>query len=524
MTAPDGGSPPDEPQAAGGDGAPSTPPGSPRFAREVRARIKRWLKKPPDTSRRLWTCLLITLFVDGIAAFALAAGEFIVAREETFVFFAALGAGILTVIALANLWALISVGRGAQSWARDAFIAQLFVFFLALYIAWVSFQSSPLNWRAQTLAAVALMFSLVALVWLLLLWGRAALQWKAAAILGALVPIVGVGQFWLQNFYIPQTTAPLVDFSANLSPQGRDGLTTHFSAKVTVHNRGAAAVRVAGALMRVTAYETAAQSREVLPECEGWNGSYDYKCVQKFLDLSGNSYNTDFRADRDYRVDPTLAKNAKPAYIGLLMPGPRYALNPGDTQHFQREVDINSNVRLVRLSASAVFLTIRTISGVRSCANPKDPNSKPVSSDSDPQKFVDKVRKPIPLPLDPKGEQNRPVLCKDYEIARTNIVDKLIGARPVIRVMVVLDDPQGGDLEHPQLDYLEHPQLDYWYGFAGEGDQFSRAEPRVGQKIAAANPMAVYKDVSVECVSGDQPKCDEKVQAGEPPPVTTPGH
>jgi hypothetical protein len=505
---------PDEPQAAGGDGAPSTPPGSPRFAWEVWAHVKRWLKKPPDdTSQRLWTCLLITLFVDFLAAFYLGAGEFKVAREQTFVFFAALGAGVLIVIALANLWALISVGSAAQSWGRDAFIAQLFVFFLALYIAWVSFQSSPPSLRATWLSAVALTFSLVALVWLLLLWGRAALQWKAAAILGALVPIVGAGQFWLQNFYIPQTTAPLVDFSANLSPQGRDGSTNHFSAKITVHNRGAVAVRVAGALMRVTAYEKEAspQSQDISSECPGWNGSYNWQCVQQFLDLSGNSYNKDFRADH-----PTLAKNAKPVYTGLLMPGPRYALNPGDTQYFQRAVDINSDVRLVRLSVSAVFLTIRTISDVRSC------DSTAVSLDSNPQEFVEKVREPVYLgadnkPVSIKDQQQQQVvshvLCKDYEIARTNIVDKLIGARPVIRVMVVLDDSH-----HPDLEY---PQLDYWYGFAGEGDQFSRADPRIGQKMAAVNPAAVYKDVSVECASGDQPKCDEKVQAGELPPVTT---
>ena len=510
MSTPVDESPPAEPQAAAEAGA-STPPGSPRFAREVRAHIKRWLKKPPDTSQRLWTCLLITLFVDGIAALALAIGEFYVARAQTFVFFAALGAGILTVIALANLWALMSVGTGAQSWARGAFIAQLFVFFLALYIAWVSFQSSPLNWRARTLVAVALTFCLVALVWLLLLWGRAALQWKAAAILGALVPIVGAGQFWLQSFYIPQTTAPLVDFSATLSPQGHGGPTTHLSAKVTVHNRGAVPVRVAGALMRVTAYavETPAQSQKVPPECArpGWNGSYNWQCVQNFLDLSGNSYNKDFRVDRDYRVDPTVAQNAKLVYTGLLMPMPRFGLNSGDTQFFQREVDINSNVRLVRLSASAVFLTIRTISDVRSC------DSEAFSLDSERDNFVDKVRKPI------INDRHQHALCKDYEITRTSIVDKLIGNKPVIRVMVILDgsDSQGGELEHPQLDFS--------YGF-GKGDRFSGANPQDGQKIAAANPMAVYKDVSVECAyeGEDQPKCDEKVQAGELPPVTTHGH
>lgn len=68
---------------------------------------------------------------------------------------------------------------------------------------------------------------------------------------------------------------------------------------------------------------------------------------------------------------------------------------------------------------------------------------------------------------------------------------------------MILDDPNAG--------YLEHPQLDYWYGLAGKGNQFSRAKIPAARKIADANPMAVYKDVSVECVYEESgPKCDDK--------------
>ena len=149
-------------------------------------------------------------------------------------------------------------------------------------------------------------------------------------------------------------------------------------------SRRAGRVLVAGALMRITGYEKTSQP----PQCPTTNNEQCLKALVDNLDLSGYSY------EKYYRVDPTPATNNKLLYAGLLMPGPRYALSPGDTQSFQREVDINSTdfttVRLVRLSASAIFLTQRTISDTRSCGDQSSLNS--LQGD-----FATDVRHPITL-------------------------------------------------------------------------------------------------------------------------------
>jgi hypothetical protein len=504
MSAPGDERPPDE-QASGEASAPSPGPVSPsktelisgqHSAQEVRARVKRWLRRPPDASKGLWLFLLITLSVDGIAAFTLFGLQLYVARNAEQTLFAGLGAGILAAIGLANFWALYSLRGEAKPtsaqrgesdapaaparslWARDAVIAQLFVLALAVYILWVDLQSPESSTRVGVVAGAV---AGAAALCIFVLWGRAAIEWKAAVALTVLVPVFTSAQFWLQNFYFSRTETPLVDFSANLSPQPNVGAgPNHLSATITVHNRSAGRVIVAGALMRITGYEKASPP----PPCPTTNNDECVQALAPDLDLSGLNY------DKDYRVDPTTATKNKLLYAGLLMPGLRYGLSPGDTQSFQREVDIDptiAQVRLVRLSASAIFLTQRTIQDTRSC---KAQNQKPASLTKEYNDFVNGVRNPI---IDP-NDVNKEILCKDYEFAHTNVVDWLVGNRSAIRVKVILKDPGHPDLEYPQLTF------EYW--FAKRGKELEAADPTVGNKISIANPGVVYKDVYVECVPG----------------------
>jgi hypothetical protein len=529
MTTLKAGSRPDEQSAAGGAGEPSKALVSQHSVERGRARIKRWLTKPDDALTGLWILLLITLFVEGMGSAALAFGQLHAGKDSDQQFFAAMGVGILAVIGVVNGWALFSVlaaGRralaadrhAAAPWARVALIAQLLILFLAAYILWVDYSLSPkpsalVKWVAATA-------SIVSVAWVLLLLGRAALEWKSAAILGALVPLVASSQFWLQNFYVPQSTAPLVDFTAELMPQGstprtNTGLKTHLSAKVTVHNRGAGRVIVAGALMRITTYADAPRP----PQCATRDDKtrddkvYDRACLMALgenLDISGNNY------DKDFRANPTPATNTQLIYAGLLQPGPNYGLSPGDTQYFQRAIEIDSTARLTRLSVSGIFLTQRTIRDTRSCqdqddhlaiaepgktpggdldppaatnATPQGQNP-PASLTSDPKRFGKEVRTRYSVPN--KGQE---VLCKEYEFAHTNILEKLIGNRTAIRVSVILKDTNAPDLEHPQL------QIEY--GLIERNKL--RVDQSLGQKIAIRNPGVVYRDVSAEYVYEEKP-------------------
>jgi hypothetical protein len=199
----------------------------PRWRRRL-ATVTHWFKQPDDACRTLWRCLLVILFVEGIGVLVLAAGEFYLATTP----FGHLGAGILLAIGIANLWAFDSVRRGAATWAREAVIAQVLALILAGYVIFIDWRSPGIS---RPVMAVAGTVGVVALLWIIVLADRARVKWtKTAAIVAALFPLAALLQFWLQTYYIPQTSRPVVDISPELSEQGRTEQTIYLSAKVTL--------------------------------------------------------------------------------------------------------------------------------------------------------------------------------------------------------------------------------------------------------------------------------------------------
>jgi hypothetical protein len=467
----------------------------------------RWLKQPPDTSKTLWWFLLITLGVDGVAAFALAGGQLYLASTT----FAPVEAAVLSAIAVANLWAANTVRQAAPTWAREALIAQLVVLFLALYIIVIDAFKSPqtlmdalhTNRRQLTVFSIAVTVGLLALAWILVLAGRAAVQWtKTAVIITALFPLAGLLQFWMQTYYIPQTSNPQVDVSLDLSPQDKTDLSPqgktesiiHLSAKVTVHNRGAVKINVAGALMRVTGYPSTTQQQE--EPAEGCRFKYQEQqwCrIEGGLDLSGANF------DGDFRVNPTPAANAHLLYASTMGFTGSF-LAPGETDTFQREVDFDpGKFRLARLSVSALFLNERRIQDTRSCWH-----GSPASEFVDDQTFSQEVgvaqhfvpQTNVPI-IDPRVRAY--YTCIEDQIAPRDVIDWLIGNRLNLRVEMVLKDPQD--------PFNEYPQLEFNYNIA---NRWGMSDPgsRISRKITEENPMAFYRDESVEYAAADaiQPK------------------
>jgi hypothetical protein len=306
----------------------------------------------------LWWLLLVALAVDGLTALALAGGQLYLANKlfsSLDALFGSLEAGILFAIGVVNLWAANSLRKAAPTWARDALIAQVAVLLLAFYVVVVDAFKSPENIidavgtnRAQFVVfLVAVTLGLCAVAWILVLIRRTAVQWtKTSAILTALLPLAGLLQFWLQTYYIPQTSNPQVDLSVDLSPQGKSGSIIHLAATVTVHNRSAAKVNVAGALMRVTGYPPTTQQQQPTAGCR-YNSAYANQLwclVEGGIDLSGANFDTDFR------VNPTPAGNAHLLHASTFMGGPGAILMPGESYSFQREVDLDpGKFRLARL-------------------------------------------------------------------------------------------------------------------------------------------------------------------------------
>jgi hypothetical protein len=475
----------------------------------VRFKI-RWPEQPPDTLKTLWRCLLVTLGVDGLVAVALAVGELYISTTP----FALLGAGILFGVGIANFWGLYSLLQTSsarlagyqRSWAKEVFVAQVLVLCLALYIVVIGISTDPEtmidtfkshNWRAVAVFTIAGAFGLLSLVWIVLLGGRAQIRsTKTALLITALIPLSGGLQYWLQNYYLPGSSAPQVDVSAELSPQTKTGSITHLSAKVIMHNRGTSKVNVAAALMRVTAYPKTTHQPELAYDCMFNYAQQQWCQVEGGVDISGNNYDADFRAD----PDSTPATDARLLYAGLLTSGLSAFMVPGETDTAQREVDIDAEkFRIARLSVSAVFLPDRRIEDVKSCYRTR------ASEYADFQNFVREVglahaysdHNYIPA-INEQALQR--YLCMNYEIAPSDVISWLIGKKYVMQLNMDLSDPQDPGNEYPRIEYF--------YNLADKQGDPLPAESRVSTKISNANPATIQNVVS-EYAPG------EPIQSGE---------
>jgi len=443
------------------NGAPSAQPIGRKLARSIRRHVKSWtrplFKKPLDISKAQWWWLLVTLGLEVLAALALTGGQLYFAGTQIF---STLGAAILFAIAVANFWAFNSTRKAASSWARDAVIAEGLMLLLALYIIvkdvfksagrWSPSRSALSNWLVY---ATVVAVGVVALLWILLLAGRAekVQLTKTAAIITALFPLAGLLQSWLVNYYLPGTSAPQIDISAELTPQTTTKPIIHLSAKITIHNRGTTRVDIPAALMRVTAYPKTTQQPEPSYMCERDSGDQKWCQIAGGVDISGANSGADFRREA------TPATNAQLLYAGLLATGGAF-MTPGETDTVQREIDLDSSkFRLARLSISAVFLPSRRIEDLKSCGY----YSK-ASAYTDPRDFSLEVGSALPFPVQEyvpaidKRALGR-YLCMNYKIALNDIIGWLTGDRSVVQVQMILSDPQDPFNEYPDIFVIYAP-------------------------------------------------------------------
>lgn len=439
-------------------------------------------KQPDEFSSFLWICLLVTLGVDCLGALVLAGGQFLMPPT----FFGTVAAATLLAIGVANGWAFNSVRRAASTWARDAFIAQVFVVFLAGYITVTDARSPEINWYVM---ATAVWVFVAAFLWLVLLGPKSRLEWtKSALIVTALFPLAGLLQFWLQNYYIPSTSMPLVDISTELSPQGWSGQIIHLSAKVTIHNRGATTARIANSLMRVTAYPPDLKDPEhtlvyTNPCAETPDHNEAWCKLANGFDPSGIEQDTDFRVNPtlDASITPTPAAGSNLVYAGPL---PQSELMvAGETDTYQRDVDIDSReVQLARLSVEAIVLTERRIGDIRSCVD------KPTSVYEDLGKFSREVQQ-----VQQVQAARAHYFCREYDIAPGNFVEKLIANRPAMRVYTWLNNPNRPGTEYPAVGED--------FSIAG---MFDQREKKLERKLAEVYPEVVVTSES-EYAPTDKP-------------------
>ncbi|MXM64906.1 hypothetical protein GR925_16005 [Streptomyces sp. HUCO-GS316] len=71
----------------------------------------------------------------------------------------------------------------------------------------------------------------------------------------ALLPLLGIAQFWFQNYYEPTHDRPHVDVAVKVEELRRVGPITNMRGVITITNTGAAAVDVLGSLYKVMGYK-----------------------------------------------------------------------------------------------------------------------------------------------------------------------------------------------------------------------------------------------------------------------------
>lgn len=496
------------------NGAAPSQPTPRRYTSRIAGHVKGSFQRPDDFPKILWICLLVTLGVDCLAALALAVGQFLMTATHP-TLFGTLAAAALLAIGVANGWAFNSVRRAEPTWARDAIIAQLLVFLLAIYVVVTDWQSPIIN---PYVMATAVLVLAAALLWFGLLAARSRVQWttRTALIIAALFPLAGLLQFWMQTYYIPSTSKPPVDISTELSPQGWTGSKIHLSAKVTIHNRGTGTVLVANTLMRVTAYPLTipGETQIQVNPCENKTpDKYEDWCrLADGLNPSPNS------TDVDFPVVRTPPASRQLLYADTLG-SPTYFLVAGETDTFQREVDIEStDFGLARLSASAVFLTERGIVDIMSC------QGKHASENGDFGQFSSEIQQ-VQGQVQVQGQLQQVqasagdprfghFFCREYAIAPSDVIEKLIANHPAIRVETWLDNPSNNTVD-------EYPRVYEYFGTLGTLDQ-PVTDQRLESRLEEANPSGVNTSES-EYAPTEEPPPPPPSPAPAPPGGSSPG-
>ena len=426
--------------------------------------LRRQFSSGPDLTRVESVLLVITVGIDGLLITGMAFRDFYLTKSAA----STLGSGFLLVIGGINLLALAAFAKRLPEW-QYAFLkhmpgwitatvaGQLLVIVFAGYVILMDVRSP--NTRVIGVSGIAATLGLLALMWVLRL-GRFAKKafTKGVAVIAALVPLLGLFQYWLETDYIPRTSRPRVDINLELEPLGSTGNVIHLSAKVTLHNRSNVQVNAAGSVMRVTGFPRSAAQQWAHPHA-----------VASAIDMSG------INMDNEFRVTPTRASDSTLLYADDFLVAGAF-LVPGETWSAQRVIDVDSKyLRLIRLSAMAVMVTDRRVQDVRTCGvhplSLYDKNTIITSEDT----------------MEHDSGYGGHDLCMDTEFAPRNVIQELVFDQPVLRTYVVIDEPYDVAAEYPLIFMM--------YGTPSHLKRWS-VDPRTAKKIEDANPAGIAYGVA----------------------------
>ena len=321
--------------------------------------------------------------------------------------------------------------RGHTFWVGAGYLSQGLVLGLALYIIFADIRSPVPQWK-WGVTAVGATAALIAGLWL---WELR--KYRALMRFNRIPPLAGITaavvatafalfQGWYQADYLPRSAWPHVDLTTELVETGRTGPIAHFSAKITIENKGAVEAQSIGSVMRVVGYRTGAPNAAPPTPAQ----------LAKVVDL-GQAADDEYRAiGADNNNRELLYANDFTTFHSILTPGVKVS--------YQYEVDVDTRqFRVARLTATVIAFSGRRLAG----------KVDPCGSDQvkllGPNPTLEQI---VTTPIKPFGYDE---ICFDSEIPPRNVIDKLVSDRPWVRYHMVVSPPSfRPDAELPFI-YLE---------------------------------------------------------------------
>lgn len=302
-----------------------------------------------DLGWRVRTLLVSCVAVDGAVVLWLATWN----ATLTQTVWDLVGTALLLAIGITCALAVGAIVKNMPSSVLTALASQVFVVCLATYV-WLLDLRSP-DSQVWGITGIALALGAIALCWVLYLsrYAAGALT-RTGIVVVALFPLIGLGQFWIQNEYMPHSSLPLIDVQTELTPVGSTGPIIHVLAKTTLHNRGSFRVDLPATLTRVVVYPKDTLIEPPTPEN-----------VATHLNALGSQFG-------DYRETPAMAGNARLIYAGSSGAAGGAFLAPGSTSQGTTIVDIDSRRdRLAIMKVTAIAVTHRSVKETRTCYSPQ---------------------------------------------------------------------------------------------------------------------------------------------------------
>jgi hypothetical protein len=449
-------------------------------------------------SDRRTTTIAVIMFVQSVLVFVLAWCDFALAAGLTSMIFSV----TLLAISVVNFWAAYATWVQDASWRAASLLGQFSIAMLAGYTVVTDIRSPlPQITVGVIIAGIAGIFAIFWVVYLLgHRSGRPLPKWTPTIV--ALIPALGLVQFWLQADYLPRTSMPLVDVTADLTPTGKNGGIVQLEAKVTFNNRGSVPVSVGGTVMRITAY----------PKGKGR------------LDAIPDAIQFGFQASSPYREE-SLPTDKHTLYANDLL-SIADVMAPGQSTIYRKVVDFDSGkMRLARLDVDGIFMTSPNIDEVYTCPLPLLktwyhlgwwgltrilPYRIPPQMSADDTGFQDQIVQPIYEKV--ADGVFKKFFCRDIHFKPRNVIHDIVGDHPRFEVLAIFEDPTNQSNEYPALLL-----------WLGENENYLLTSGQ-WQKVLSANPAITYKNIGAEYIPSEQsaPPGGGTPSTTPPPPTTPP--